>query len=208
MASCSPDIKLTYFDMTGIAETIRLAFYIADVSFVDERIAFADWPKLKPSTPFGGLPIMVMDGKTYAQSRPLLRYAGKRTGIHPDDPLAALEIEMIVDGLYDIFVAMGTVRQDKDPQSKVQRQMEFKEKIFPHMMSSIDDLVGKTNPNYCIGESLTIADLMLYNVLDFFQKGVVDFMPKDCTKPYANSSKIHDHVVKHGKVAQWRQKHS
>ena len=40
--------KLIYFDVTGRAEMTRLMFAAADVKYEDQRVKFADWPKLKP----------------------------------------------------------------------------------------------------------------------------------------------------------------
>ena len=42
--------KLTYFNLRGRAETIRMLFAAADVEFEDVRIAPEQWPELKPST--------------------------------------------------------------------------------------------------------------------------------------------------------------
>lgn len=39
--------QLTYFDMRGRAESIRILFAIADVSYVDNRISHADFAQLK-----------------------------------------------------------------------------------------------------------------------------------------------------------------
>jgi hypothetical protein len=41
--------KLTYFNLTGHGETIRLIFAAAGVPFQDNRIDFAAWGPLKPS---------------------------------------------------------------------------------------------------------------------------------------------------------------
>ena len=44
-----PKYKLTYFNLRGRAETIRMLFAAADVKFEDVRITFEEWPELKPS---------------------------------------------------------------------------------------------------------------------------------------------------------------
>src|SRR5205823_3991649 len=52
-------LKLTYFDMHGgRGEVARIALSIGGVAFEDRRVKFADWPALKPSTPFGAIPVL------------------------------------------------------------------------------------------------------------------------------------------------------
>lgn len=45
-----PQYKLTYFDLRGLGEVVRLIFHYADVKFDDVRITQEKWPELKPST--------------------------------------------------------------------------------------------------------------------------------------------------------------
>jgi len=41
--------KLSYFDLYGRGELIRLVFAAAKVEFEDHRFSFEEWPKIKPS---------------------------------------------------------------------------------------------------------------------------------------------------------------
>lgn len=43
-----PVISLTYFDIPGPAEAIRLAFYVGDVSFEDRRVSRDEFAVMKP----------------------------------------------------------------------------------------------------------------------------------------------------------------
>lgn len=42
--------KLTYFNLTGLAESIRYLLSQCGIKFEDVRITFEEWPKHKPST--------------------------------------------------------------------------------------------------------------------------------------------------------------
>ena len=80
-------IKLFYFDFHGgRGETARLALSIGGVPFDDERVKGADWPALKPSMPFGELPVLEVDGQRLSQSNAINRYVGQLTGLYPDEP--------------------------------------------------------------------------------------------------------------------------
>jgi hypothetical protein len=60
-SSCTPsvcadhkpkNIKLTYFDIKGVAESIRLAFTVGGIQFEDERLTREQFTALKPTLPF------------------------------------------------------------------------------------------------------------------------------------------------------------
>ena len=80
--SSLPKLKLTYFNIQGPAEKVRLALTIGKVPFEDHRIAMPgqsdEWKEqYKPKTPFGKVPVLEIDGKeVVSQSDALLRYAG------------------------------------------------------------------------------------------------------------------------------------
>ena len=41
--------KLSYFNLTGLGEPIRLLFHYSNTKFEDNRIEMENWPKLKES---------------------------------------------------------------------------------------------------------------------------------------------------------------
>lgn len=47
MSDVPSSIVLTYFDIPGPAEAIRLAFYIANVAFEDRRVGRGDFAIMK-----------------------------------------------------------------------------------------------------------------------------------------------------------------
>jgi len=51
----APPYKLTYFNIMGLAEPIRILLSYGDLEFEDYRFSLENWPTLKPSklTPYG-----------------------------------------------------------------------------------------------------------------------------------------------------------
>ena len=49
----SPKVKFVYFDLQGKGELTRLLLKCGKIDFEDFRFGFDDWPKHKPTTPFG-----------------------------------------------------------------------------------------------------------------------------------------------------------
>ena len=66
--------KLTYFNIQGAAEKVRLAFVLNEIPFEDERINFPQWAERKATSKFGQLPILTIDGgEPIAQSSAMMR---------------------------------------------------------------------------------------------------------------------------------------
>ena len=81
-----PKLKLIYFDFHGgRGEPARLALSMRGIPFEDDRVSPSDWERRKPNTPFGGLPVLEVDGQTLAQSNAINRYVGKITDLYPTD---------------------------------------------------------------------------------------------------------------------------
>jgi hypothetical protein len=60
-----PTLELIYFDIPGRGEPIRKAFKFGGIKFTDTRIAFKDWPTVKPTTSLGSVPVLKVDGTMY-----------------------------------------------------------------------------------------------------------------------------------------------
>ncbi|KAG2833399.1 hypothetical protein PC129_g4449 [Phytophthora cactorum] len=86
-----PQLKLSYFDLKLHAELSRMIFNYGGIAFTDHRIARTDFVKLKPTLPFGQVPVLELDGTIYAQSMAIARYAAKIVGPYPNDALEALK---------------------------------------------------------------------------------------------------------------------
>ena len=101
-----PKPKLTYFDAPASrGEECRLALHVAGVDFEDDRIKRADWPALKPTTPFGSVPVLEMPGHpALAQSNAILVLIGRLHGLHPKDVFEAARHEAMMHHVEDLRV--------------------------------------------------------------------------------------------------------
>src|SRR3954453_11207441 len=83
-------LKLAYFDFHGgRGEPARLALSIGGIAFKDDRVPTSEWPRRKPNSPFGGFPVLEVDGEVVAQSNAITRYVGKLADLYPSDPWQA-----------------------------------------------------------------------------------------------------------------------
>lgn len=89
----------------------RLAFALAGIEYEDERVAFDAWKDLKPTTPFGQLPILTVDnGPMQSQSMAMLRWIGTL----PSNAISNLYPTTDAKAMYAIEEALGVVQDFKD----------------------------------------------------------------------------------------------
>src|SRR5258706_13497942 len=102
-----PKPKLTYFDAPASrGEECRLAFVLSGVDFEDVGLKGAEWPDLKPKTPFGALPFLELDGHPpLAQCNSILVLIGRRRGLHPKDDYEDARHEAVFGHGQDLRVA-------------------------------------------------------------------------------------------------------
>src|SRR6266498_304775 len=96
--------KLTYFDApVSRGEECRLALFVAGIDFEDNRLPQGTWPSLKPTTPFGSLPVLELPGKpAVSQSNAILGHIGRRYGLLPDDAWEAMRLESLLSAVEDL----------------------------------------------------------------------------------------------------------
>ena len=92
-----PTYKLTYFNSKGGAEISRFIFAQAGVEYEDVRVDHGDWPALKPTMPFGVVPVLEVDGKQLGSSMTIARYLAETYGLAGENAFeACLSIPIIV----------------------------------------------------------------------------------------------------------------
>ena len=198
----SPKIKLTYFDIEGVAEPVRLAFALGGIEFEDHRVQFSDWGAMKPTTPYGTLPLMHVDGsnKPKTQSGAMLRYAAAlnpSANLYPSDKL--FEIEEAIGILGDmnrawqpcLYVSMRPQNYGhpedfaKTPEGqelvKTMRK-KFVDTELPKYLKFLADYIDEHGGGkfLCGGDAPTIADCMAVPQLRAFTRGHIDHVPTDC----------------------------
>uniref|UniRef100_A0AC34G019 GST N-terminal domain-containing protein n=1 Tax=Panagrolaimus sp. ES5 TaxID=591445 RepID=A0AC34G019_9BILA len=89
--------KLTYFDARGLGEAIRLIFKYANVDFEDNRFEANQWPKIKPTTPTGFVPVLEFDGNYLVESAAICRYLARKYGLAGKADLEEAKADAIVD---------------------------------------------------------------------------------------------------------------
>jgi glutathione S-transferase len=183
-----PTYKLTYFNLTGLAESSRYLFHYCGTKFEDVRFEFDDWPEVKAEMPMGQVPVLEIDGKKYNQSRAIGRYLAKKCKLYGSDDIEALEIDGTVDTIDDLRQALGIYYWEKDPACKEKfKQIAFEK--LPIYLDKFEEQVKKNGGHFVRGK-LTWADI----VYAAYTGMLTTFAGKDVNKDRPELKKLVDKV--------------
>lgn len=176
----SSKYKLTYFNGRGLGEVIRLIFAQAAVDFEDIRIERDDWPERKPTTPFGKIPVLDVDGIIISESRAIARFVARRHGLCGQDDFEAAQCDMLVDALYDMFFVLRPYFYENDEEKKAQLFTEAMNGAIPTALQNFEKYLQANNnkDGYFVGKEVTWADLALAYFLGKIRELYATFMTK------------------------------
>ncbi|CAH1100581.1 unnamed protein product [Psylliodes chrysocephalus] len=160
--------KLTYFNVTGLGEPVRLILSYGNIDFEDIRITFDDnWPSIKPTLPipYGQLPIFEHAGKIAHQSLAICRYAAKQAKLVGSNDWEDLEIDAAADTINDFRLKFVDYYYEKDPKVKEPRKATLYKEMLPFYIEKFEKQIEKNNGYFAIGK-LTWADLYFVGLLE------------------------------------------
>ncbi|KAM7158797.1 hematopoietic prostaglandin D synthase isoform 1-T3 [Molossus nigricans] len=172
-----PSYKLTYFNMRGRAEIIRYIFAYLDIKYEDHRIELADWPEIKPTLPFGKIPVLEVDGLHLHQSLAIARYLTKNTDLAGKTELEQCQVDAIVDTLDDFMSRFPWSEKTQD--KKEQMFHELLTHDGPPLLRDLDAYLGEKE--WFTGNSVTWADFyweICSTTLLVFKPDLLDIHPR------------------------------
>mmetsp|Transcript_7780 Transcript_7780/g.12880 ORF Transcript_7780/g.12880 Transcript_7780/m.12880 type:complete len:239 (+) Transcript_7780:144-860(+) len=223
----SPNITIVYFGLAGRAEPIRLAAVVGKLPFYNKAINFKDFGAMqqdKDRLPLGQLPLLEIEDERIGhktiipQTDAILRYVGKRTGLYPDDPLEALQVDSIMDTIKALeapmeVTFMGPVKSliaDKEweKDEKLAMRKRILEVAIPKYLGFLERKLTENGTGWLVGTSITIADLRLYFPCQvMIGNGILDGIPPESLDSYPNIKKCMAKISEIPEVVAWYEAH-
>ncbi|CAJ0963388.1 unnamed protein product, partial [Mesorhabditis belari] len=199
---------LHYFDCYGRAEPVRMMFMLSDVEYTDQRFAFKDWPLIKNAHPFifGQSPVLEVDGKLLAQSNAINRYVANKYGFAGKDDWEKAIVDSLADLHHDYFTKVrpfyGVACKYWDGNFDELLKTNFlpERDIFMGIMSRFIE-ENETKSGWLVGDSLTFADLLLFNHVLIFKNWVPDLVDQ-----FPKIRQHRDKLKNHPKMADYLSK--
>ena len=195
--------KLTYFDSpTSRGEECRLALHVAGVDFEDVRIQRSDWPTLKPTTPFGSVPVLEIPGRPpLAQSNAILVFIGREHGLHPTDTFEAARHESVMSHVEDLRGTVAPTIRIADEAEKKKVREGLVATYLPTWADRAEKQIG--DGPFFAGSKINVVDIKLYMATRWFAGGKVDYIPATIFSPFPKLQRLHDAVSNDERIKAW-----
>jgi glutathione S-transferase len=165
-------LKLTYFNIYGRSEPIRMMLTKAGAEWEDERLEFAEWPAIKPTKPHGCLPVITLDdGYEISMGLPCFNYVANTYGFQPTNPLDQYRGQMLYECIMNDMVLiklLPTIQKNlKDPESEEVK--ELAESVWaPACVHLVREL--PKDKKFIAGDKMTVHDYTIgCNLLGCFR---------------------------------------
>lgn len=198
-----PKPRLTYFDAaTSRGEECRLAFVIAGAEFEDNRLPRSEWPKLKPTTPFGSVPVLELEGHPpLSQANAILTHIGRRFGLLPkDDEWECARLESLLSACEDLRHAISRTFGIKDPAELERVRQELVQGPITTWAANMEKQIRGP---YAGGSAISVADIKLFVIMGWLGKGILDHVPTDVLAPFPKLQALYEKVSTHPRVVAW-----
>lgn len=196
-------ISLTYFDFEGSRGLeCRLALAAAGVPFEDIRVTRDQWLVLKPTVPFGALPVFTDGDRQLAQSNAILGYIGRGHGLLPADPWKAAEHDAIMLSVEDLRQKLPDGKGMTEEEKKTAREA-FAAGWLRQWAATVSTRIAGP---FLEGDALNVADIKLYVILRSYISGTYDHIAPSCLDAFPKLLALHAAVEAHSAVRGYFQK--
>jgi glutathione S-transferase len=208
-------MKLTYFDVRGLAETSRLILAYNNVEYEDFRypLKVNDWKthdmtkvefdlaktngELKRS--MNKVPFLEVEGQVICQSKAIERYLGRTLGMMGSTELEGAMVDSICEVVRDVKDMYQGIRRLPEEEKKEGMVKWFAE-TMPNKLSDLEHILGDVD-GYSVGNSTSLSDIVLFSLLTQF------FDDKDSArKSLTHNSKLRSIVMRiesHPNILNW-----
>jgi glutathione S-transferase len=189
--------KLVYFKLRGRAQTIRYICKDNGLELEEELVTDEAWPKLKPNTPFGQLPVFYDGTTVLAQSNAIIRYLARKHGLYGKNDTEATQIDMLNDQEEDLrlrYVILIYQQYDTHKDEFI-KDLPTQLAIFEKSLKKNHDGTG-----FFVGTQISFADYSIFELLDNLQV----LSPK-CLQNFPLLKAFHSRIANREKLLRYRQ---
>ncbi|XP_072949727.1 glutathione S-transferase-like [Epargyreus clarus] len=158
--------KLHYFDVNGIAESIRYILHYGKQKFEDIRYEHKSWPieHVRNFLPYGQLPLYEEGNRTLNQSLAIARYVASQHNLLPADSWEQAVLDAVVYNIYDFWLKVLAFIKEQDPVRKQEIKKEILQESVDFYFSRFEKEL-KAHKGF-FGGQLSWADFILVGITE------------------------------------------
>ncbi|XP_050509813.1 glutathione S-transferase-like isoform X3 [Diabrotica virgifera virgifera] len=193
--------KLTYFDFPGKGEAIRMILSYGEIPFEDKRIQMGDWPKIKPTTPLGQVPVLHINDKSITQTGPICRYLANIVGLAGNNNEENLEIDVAAEMIGDVLKTAYEYRFETD-ETRKEKVKERLLELMPIIFTVLEENAIR-NQGYIALDRVTFADIIFLCAYEDIRNILEN---TDVIADYPNLQEVKKNLLSIESLKDWIQK--
>eukprot|EP01132_Coremiostelium_polycephalum_P004601 gene4601-5747_t len=152
---------LTYFNVRGKGEVIRLLLNYTNTTFNNIPVDGEIQDHLRSSLRYGQLPHYhdPSTGINLVQSRAILRYIADRTNTAGRDVLERAYVDEVCESIWDVINPMTLPKTEEE-------KNRFINVIIPRFLGAWELRINENGGKFLFGDHVTVADVSVYYAYD------------------------------------------
>lgn len=158
--------KVTYFDVRGRAEVIRLLLEETNTPYHERRISIEEWPELKSNFTFGQIPVYEEGELLLNQCNTIYRYLGRKLDLYGDSALEHVQCDLVQESFVDAQSSLAELYWSPDFENL---RRDYEKTVLPALLAELQDLYcsNSNNSGFWVGTRLSYVDFIAWHFLDF-----------------------------------------
>jgi glutathione S-transferase len=188
--------KLVYFAVRGRSQSLRYLVRDLDIPLEEEHVDFSKWPSVKPTTPFGQLPVLHDGELQIAQSNAILRYFARKHGLYGKNDVEAVTIDMLNDTQEDFrlgYLKLIYQQYDQEKDNYI--------KALPEKLAVFETHLKKNHngQGFFVGDKISFIDYQMFDILDNHL-----LLAPHSLDAFPALKAFHGRIAAHDKIAKYR----
>ncbi|GFR46113.1 hypothetical protein Agub_g7601 [Astrephomene gubernaculifera] len=188
-----------YFPIRGRAEVLRLAIVAGGDDFDTVDVNYQEMKSDREKYPFGQCPRLVDGDIDLVQSNTIARYLARKYNLQGKDEKEMCAVDMIVEGVESLRVKyVNLIYNDKlEEAAKETYWKTYFDRSSTEGRNGgahfqyLANFLSKNPGPFCVGDSLTLADLCVWEILDLHLR----IFGEQIKEAYPELVSFHEHIA-------------
>ncbi|XP_067675777.1 glutathione S-transferase 3-like [Haliotis asinina] len=189
-------VRLTYFDGRGLAEGVRFLLSACGIEFTETLLQERqEYEQLLEDGKlmFRQVPMLEIDGMELVQTGAIMRYVARKGGLYGESNEEKSKIDMFYEGTRDFYSYFHKIGF-RDPKEVL---ATAKAKGLPRYLPIFDQALKKNGTGFLVGDSLSLADIGLIEVL----LSVTEYFGEETLSDYPSLKAFKSMMVSQERIA-------